>query len=72
MPRTPTVWGALTLSWSAIMKHLDALIEQYMDGMITRSELEALIFVEAAKHPSPEFTCVWDEYTTYVSEELGD
>ena len=54
------------------MKHLDALIEQYMDGMITRSELEALIFVEAAKHPSPEFTCVWDEYTTYVSEELGD
>ena len=65
------------------MKHLDALIERYTSGMITREELEALVFEESTiaagelvSPNSPEFLSLWerigDEYTIYVSEELGE
>ena len=64
------------------MKHLDALIEQHTSGMITREELEALVFEESTiaagelvSPNSPEFLSVWeridDEYATYVAEKLG-
>ena len=64
------------------MKHLDALIERYTSGMITRGELEALVFEESTIAAaelcgpnSPEFVGVWErignEYATYVAEELG-
>ena len=65
------------------MKHLDALIERYTSGMITREDLEALVFEESTiaagelvSPNSPEFLSLWerigDEYTIYVSEELGE
>ena len=65
------------------MKHLDALIERYTSGMITREELEALVFEEstiaAGEHVSPnspEFLSLWErideEYVTYITEKLGD
>ena len=64
------------------MKHLDALIEQYTSGMITREDLEALVFEESTiaagelvSPNSPEFSSVWerigDEYAAYVAEKLG-
>ncbi len=65
------------------MKHLDALIEKYTNGLITRNELEALVFEESTIAAaeicgpnSPEFVGVWerigDEYNAYVTEQLGD
>jgi len=65
------------------MKHLDALIEHYTNGLITRNELEALVFEESTIAAaeicgpnSPEFVGVWerigDEYNAYVTEQLGD
>ena len=65
------------------MKHLDALIERYTNGLITRNELEALVFEESTIAAaeicgpnSPEFVGVWerigDEYNAYVTEQLGD
>ena len=64
------------------MKHLDTLIRQYDNGMITRDELEALVFEESTIAAaeicgpnSPEFMGVWeridDKYATYVTEQLG-
>lgn len=65
------------------MKHLDTLITKYTNGLITRDELEALVFEESTIAAaeicgpnSPEFVSVWerigDEYNTYVAEQLGD
>ena len=65
------------------MKHLDALIERYTSGMITRQELEALVFEESTiaagelvSPNSPEFLSLWErideEYSTYIVEKLGD
>ena len=65
------------------MKHLDALIELYTNGLITRNELKALVFEESiiaaaeiCGPNSPEFVGVWerigDEYDAYVTEQLGD
>ena len=64
------------------MKHLDALINRYTSGMITRDELEALVFEESTiaagelvSPNAPEFVATWerigDEYATYVAEQLG-
>ena len=64
------------------MKHLDALITKYTNGLITRDELEALVFEESTIAAaeicgpnSPEFVGVCesisDEYATYVAEQLG-
>lgn len=64
------------------MKHLDALITQYTSGLITRDELDALVFEESTiaageicDPNSPEFVGVWerinDGYDTYVAEQLG-
>ena len=64
------------------MKHLDALITKYTSGLITRDDLEALVFEESfiaaaeiCGPNSPEFVGVWerisDEYATYVAEQLG-
>ena len=64
------------------MKHLDALITKYTSGLITRDELEALVFDETVitafklcNPTSPEIINVWvsiiDEYNTYVAEQLG-
>ena len=64
------------------MKHLDVLITKYYCGLITRDELEALVFEEATIAAgeicgpnSPEFLGVWerigDEYNAYVTEQLG-
>lgn len=64
------------------MEHLDALIEQYMGGMITYEDLEDLVFEEATiaagelvSPNSPEFSSLLnridEEYATYVSEKVG-
>ena len=65
------------------MKHLDALITKYTSGLITRDDLEALVFEEsfiaAAEICSPnsvdEFLGVLerinDGYNAYVTEQLG-
>lgn len=64
------------------MKHLDALINRYTSGMITRDELEALVFEESTiaagelvSPNAPEFVATWerinDGYNTYVAEQLG-
>ena len=64
------------------MKHLDALITKYTSGLITRDELNELVFEESTiaageicNPNSPEFIGVWeritDEYDTYVAEQLG-
>ena len=64
------------------MKHLDALITKYTSGLITRDDLEALVFEESfiaaaeiCSPNSPEFLSVWerinDEYATYVAKQLG-
>lgn len=64
------------------MKHLDALITKYTSGLITRDELEALVFEESTIAASeicgpnsPEFLGVWErvdnEYATYVTEQVG-
>ena len=64
------------------MKHLDALIERYTSGMITREDLEALVFEESTiaagelvSPNNPEFLNLWerigDEYAAYVAEKLG-
>ena len=64
------------------MKHLDALIERYTNGLITLDELEVLVFEESTIAAaeicgpnSPEFVSVWerigDEYNAYVTEQLG-
>ena len=64
------------------MKHLDALITKYYSGLITRDELEALVFEESfiaaaeiCSPNSPEFLGVLERidnrYNTYVVEQLG-
>lgn len=64
------------------MEHLDALITKYYWGMITRDELEVLVFeastiaaAEICNPTSPEIINVLgsiiDEYRTYVREQLG-
>lgn len=64
------------------MHHLDTLIQRYYDGLITREDLEALVFEEAritacelVGPNSVEFEAVWDrledDYGTYVAEALG-
>ena len=64
------------------MEHLDVLITKYYWGLITRGELEALVFEESTiaageicSPNSPEFLGVWerigDEYNAYVTEQLG-
>ena len=64
------------------MKHLDALITNYYSGLITRDELEALVFEESfiaaaeiCSPNSPEFLGVLERidnrYNTYVVEQLG-
>lgn len=65
-----------------MMKHLDALIAIYHIGLITRNELEAMIFEESfiaaaeiCSANSPEFLGVLEridnEYATYVTEQVG-
>ena len=65
-----------------MMKHLDALITKYTSGLITRDELEALVFEESTiaagelvSPNAPEFVATWerinDEYAIYVEEKLG-
>ena len=64
------------------MKHLDALITKYYSGLITRDELEALVFEESfiaaaeiCSPNNPEFLGVLERidnrYNTYVVEQLG-
>ena len=64
------------------MKHLDALIERYTSGIITREELEGLVLKESTiateelvSPNSSEFLSVWvrtdKEYMDYVAEKLG-
>ena len=64
------------------MKHLDALITTYYSGLITRDELEALVFEESfiaaaeiCSPNSPEFLGVLERfdkrYNAYVTEQLG-
>lgn len=64
------------------MKHLDTLITKYYSGLITRDELEALVFEESfiaaaeiCSPNSPEFLGVLERidnrYNTYVVEQLG-
>lgn len=64
------------------MEHLDVLITKYYWGLITRDELDALVFEESTiaageicSPNSPEFLVVWerinDGYDTYVAEQLG-
>ena len=64
------------------MKHLDTLITKYYSGLITRDELEELVFEESfiaaadiCSPNSPEFLVVWehigDEYAAYLAEQLG-
>ena len=64
------------------MEHLDVLITKYYWGLITRDELEALVFEESfiaaaeiCSPNSPEFLGVLerigDGWNAYVTEQLG-
>ena len=64
------------------MEHLDVLITKYYWGLITRDELEALVFEESfiaaaeiCSPNSPEFLGVLERfdkrYNAYVTEQLG-
>ena len=64
------------------MEHLDVLITKYTSGLITRDDLEALVFEESfiaaaeiCSPNSPEFLGVLERfdkrYNAYVTEQLG-